>query len=83
MTTRLRRPSAYQPRPTTLPPGTHFRQRPHAAPPTGPDRPSERPVVTVDEPAEPPIEQPVVVDGPAEPPVEQPVVVAGPVEPPV
>ena len=63
MTTRVRRPSAYQPRPATLPPGTHFR-RPDAVPRAGAGVESENPVVTVDEPAEPPIEQPVVVAEP-------------------
>ena len=81
MTRRSRRPSAYQPRPATLPPGTHFR-RPGAVPTAeaGPENAS--PVVTVDEPAEPPIEQPVVVAEPHDdaeaPPADQPVVVVEP-----
>jgi len=55
MTTRSRRPSAYQPRPATLPPGTHFR-RPGAVPPADAgfeiesESESWSPVVTGEEP---------------------------------
>ena len=67
MTTRPRRPSAYQPRPATLPPGTHFRRA--SVVPTvdaGPD--SENPVLTGDEPEtrtqRPVMSEPVVVADP-------------------
>ena len=77
MTTRSRRPSAYQPRPATLPPGTHFR-RPVAEPPADAGTESESwswsPVVTGEEPSGQLIEQSVVVAGPydAEAPPAQP-----------
>ena len=63
MTTRSRRPSAYQPRPATLPPGTHFR-RPSVVPTADAGPESGSPVVAVEERAEPPIEQLVVVAEP-------------------
>ena len=66
MTTRSRRPSAYQPRPATLPPGTHFR-RPVAEPAdagTESESWSWSPVVTGEEPPEQLIEQSVVVADP-------------------
>ena len=52
MTTRSRRPSAYQPRPATLPPGTHFR-RPVAEPPPDDGTESESPMLTGEGPSSP------------------------------
>ena len=66
MTTRPRRPSAYQPRPATLPPGTHFR-RPSVVPTADAGPESESPVVTGDEPdrtQRPVVSEPVVVAEP-------------------
>ena len=57
MTTRHRRPSAYQPRPATLPPGTHFRGAPVVSP--ADEGPEDEGLMLTDEvPLWPSVEQP-------------------------
>ena len=56
MTTRHRRPSAYQPRPATLPPGTHFRGA-RVVSPTDEGSEGEDPMLTGEVPVRPPAEQ--------------------------